>query len=495
MTKIKIGNYEIQNHQRINILFGKNGSGKSTSFKEMTNTLQSEKKGLVEYITPERGGILTFQSGVEQNMQNESWIQGTRIKNQFNQFKEQSIIRFKDLKSIIHTQIGEYIDDSLQDQIPKSELQSRSFKNYIVKINSLLDNVEIREDKSTFKIYVKEENTPITSETISSGESELITLAIECLAYEAKCEQGKENFLFLDEPDVHIHPDLQVRLMHFLKDLVSSKRLTVFIATHSTALIGALEKYEHIGFNFFTKGRKVIKFQKASEEYKSILPIFGAHPLSNIYCQTPIFLVEGDDDVWIWQQAIKSSGTLKLYPCSVDGNGNMPKYEKKLNEVLTSVYDSSEAKGYSLLDRDENTLPDIITPTRLAKFKKFMLSCRCAENLFLSDDVLEEAGTSWKTLTIKLNEWILNNSSHQKFKEMFDFKEKGFERKTYPTKDVTNIIASIITTAPWQVLVGKTIGVKIKKGSLCSDSNNEHSIDAYLGASLVDFLIKISGAA
>lgn len=495
MASIQVGKFYIKEYQRINILFGKNGCGKSTTLKEITNTLQSEKRGLVEYITPERGGILTYQSGIEQNMQNQDWLLSSRKTNQFSQFKEQSVVVFKEFKAQINTQLEEFIVSSSSDEsIKTTDLNDRLFVKYINKINSLLDNIEIRADKSAFKIYSKGTDTLVPPEAISSGESELISLAIECLAYEAKCEEGQDNFLLLDEPDVHIHPDLQVRLMHFLKELVSLKKFTIIIATHSTAMIGALENYEHIGFNFFIKGNTEIGFHVASKEYKSILPIFGAHPLSNIYCQTPIFLVEGDDDVWIWQQAIKTSGNLKLYPCSVDGQGNLLTYENKVNELILSVYDSEEAMGYSLRDKDDNPAEDIDTPISLSKVKRFMLSCRCSENLFLSDNVLQYLNSTWEETKSELQKWIENNSSHKKHNEMLKFKDSGFNRKNSPIKEIINIITGIIATKPWQVLVGQTIGSRIKDGTIGTEFDNQDSIDSYLGNNLVNF-IKLSSTA
>ncbi len=47
----------------------------------------------------------------------------------------------------------------------------------------------------------------------------MISLGIECLVFEKESASAKENILFLDEPDVHLHPDLQVRLCHFIRDL------------------------------------------------------------------------------------------------------------------------------------------------------------------------------------------------------------------------------------------------------------------------------------
>lgn len=488
MVSMKVGKFNIIQYQRINVLFGKNGCGKSTTLKELTNILQEQKKGLVEYITPERGGLLTFQPNIEHNMQNQEWISSTRKANQLGQFKEQSVVIFKEFKAQINSMLEEYISSSIDENIKKNTLTARLFRNYVSKINELLDNVEIREANTAFKIYSKDSKDLVASEVISSGEAELITLAIECLAYEAKCVKGKENFLLLDEPDVHIHPDLQVRFMHFLKELVSSKKFTAIIATHSTAMIGALEDYEHVGFDFFTKGKEDINFKVVSDEYKNILPIFGAHPLSNIYCQTPIFLVEGDDDVWIWQQAIKTAGKLKLYPCSVDGKGNLLNYEKKINELILSVYDSEEARGYSLQDKDDNPNEIIDTPIHLPRIKRFRLSCRCAENLFLSDDVLQRLNTTWDETVNEINKWIEGNSYHAKHGDVLKFKNNKFDRKNFQLKEIINIIMGLIATKPWQFLVGQSIGLKIKSGKMATALDNQDSIDSYLGNELANFI-------
>ena len=117
--------------------------------------------------------------------------------------------------------------------IPSLQLR----KSYIDRINELLDNIEISRGDPAFKILRKGTNVPIEPRFISSGESELISLAIECLVVSREVVRGKDNLLLLDEPDVHLHPDLQSRLIDFMKKLVDEVPFTVVIATHSTAIL------------------------------------------------------------------------------------------------------------------------------------------------------------------------------------------------------------------------------------------------------------------
>lgn len=44
------------------------------------------------------------------------------------------------------------------------------------------------------------------------------------------------------------------------------------------------------------RGQVSLDFKTVTDTDRSILPIFGAHPLSNVLNQSPIFLVEGEDD-------------------------------------------------------------------------------------------------------------------------------------------------------------------------------------------------------
>lgn len=493
MDAIEANDYKLQNCGRINILFGKNGCGKSTTLKILTNNLR-DKNGLVKYVPPERGGILSYQAHIEQNMGSDpNWDYNERNKNQFGQFREQAVILFKDLRSTISLQLEEYIKARKKEggeNVSIEECERLFFDKYVTAINALLDNIEIRPHKSSFQIYLKGKDEVVPSGNISSGESELVSLAIECLAFDLACQPGKQNILFLDEPDVHIHPDLQAKLMHFLKQLVDSKKFIVVVATHSTAILGALENYEYVYFEFMKKGQKILKFKKVLEEYKSIVPIFGAHPLSNIYCSMPIFLLEGEDDVWIWQKAIRTSGgELKIFPCSVDGLAEMLRYEQAVSEIIGSVYDTDTVMAYSLRDRDKtpdgNNLDDF---GKYDKLKRFMLDCRCAENLFLTDQVLAKLGMDWSKMVNEIDTWIQNNTTHQAHTYMKKFQQNGYDRKRFEDiKEIINILVGLITKKPWQVTVGQEVGELVKSTNE-PDLTVVHSLANYLGKSLTDWL-------
>lgn len=471
-----ITGYTLKNLSKINIVLGKNGCGKSTLLRSVEQGLssQSQSYGKTKYITPERGGSLIYEAGIEQSLTTDiNWLSGQRRKNQAVGFRQQSVAQYRRLETLVLREIEK----------EKRQQNDYTFDIYVNKINSLLDNIEIKRHDMTFKIYHRGTTNELGAEVISSGESELISLGIECLIFGKECIPDKENILFLDEPDVHLHPDLQVRLMNFLEGLVSDSNFKVLIATHSTAILGALETYTDTHLAFMSFEQKELNFREISAVYRKVLPVFGAHPLSNIFNEAPILLVEGEDDERIWQQAVRSSnGTIKLYPCSVDSVSNINDFEQEAKEIIQSVYD--KAKGYSLRDKDNNTeeindLPPII---------RMRLACRNSENLLLTDEVLGALNITWDQLKERIDIWLSTNTQHPHFSVMNGFKEGGYDRRNFDIKEVRNDLMGVVGSAkPWEVVVGQSISSLTWNDS--SNFEEDGKILSFLGRKITENLI------
>lgn len=463
--------YSLRELSRVNIIVGKNGCGKSMALRGVEEALVREpENGLVRYITPERAGTLKYEPNLEQNvLRIPTWLLDRRRANQFTQFREQSMLQYRKLELLCLREI---------ESTPELRQNSKhTFNTTISKINSLLDNVEIRREESDFGIYAKTDGQKLEPSNISSGESELISLGIECLSFQKESPRGKDNFLLLDEPDVHLHPDLQTRLVNFLRDLVDTENFQIIVATHSTAFLGAFHDYEHVRIAFMIFGQHELDFQPISEIYRKMLPVFGAHPLSNVFNEAPILLVEGEDDELIWQKAVRTAnGRIKLFPCSVDGIGNLADYEKKVQQIVNAVYDS--AKAYSIRDRDGG--PEEIDD--LSPIVRCRLSCRAAENLLLSDDVLRFLGTTWDEVKLGIEKWLEINVGHKHFEILNSFRQRGFDRKFFDLKDVRNDLMGIIASSkPWEVAVGQAIG----NLDLTSFDESPDSLTSFFGKKIV----------
>lgn len=471
-----IGGFSLTNIGQINVILGKNGCGKSSFLRFLDQNYKNaiQEVGIVKYLSPERGGRLVSDSSVFDALQNDTnWGPHNRRQNRVDSFRQMSMAEFKILETLVLRTIES--DRATRDS-------AFTFEDTINQINGLLDNVKlVRGHRSGFETKGKADNDNRNSDHLSSGESELISVAIEILSfiYQTKSSEyaGKTHILLLDEPDVHLHPDLQSRLVKLLVDNVRDQKIIVFIATHSTAFLGSLDpELTHVCF--MRSGTTRYDFLPISEALEKTLPIFGAHPLSNVFNNSPILLVEGEDDERIWQQATRSSrGRIKVWPCAAGDIQSLDEYEDTVSSIINAVYDN--AKAYSLRDRDGYPY-DIVDKENVIRAR---LNCRAAENLILSDDVLKLLGTTWSEMQTRILEWISSNSNHPKNSFMMIF-SRNFDRQNADLKELRLILMDLAgSNKPWEVAVGQGIA------ALTPQSSRENgSLVFYLGEKIVQAL-------
>lgn len=453
------GEYSLKSLSTLNVIVGKNGCGKSTLLKHFESNPGIDAQ--TKYVTPERGGALSYNAGVEQNMVNDvNWMKSQRRKNQDTQFRQQTVAQYRRLElGVLREMEGKAIAD---------------FTPYIEKINKLLDNIEMRREDPTFNLYSRDTGTKISPENLSSGESELISLAIEILVFGNEVADDKPNILFLDSPDVHLHPDLQQRFCDFLIDVVKTNDFRVVAATHSTAFLAGLATHDETSVGFMRSGDKSIAFSSISTEYRTILPVFGAHPLSNVFNEHPILLLEGDDDVRIWQQAVRSSqGKIKLYPVACGSKQEIAKYESLVTDIVQALYD--DGRALSLRDGDGASQPLDDKPP----LKRFRLNCKSAENLLLTDEVLSANRVTWQEFKKRVEAWLASNDGHPQFQRVKAFQDGGYDRRHGDLKTIRSLIAAqfLGSSKPWEVLVGQSIAG-------LTTSAGEDTLHNYLGKEL-----------
>ncbi|MDB2396185.1 AAA family ATPase [Planktomarina temperata] len=462
---------KLSNLGTFNLLLGKNGSGKSTILRNLDNALTG--KGKVVYVAPERGGILSYNGHLETLRQNDHGYRRERRKNQYAAYKEASVSEFKNLEILVLRHIERDAETRANNAI--------TFDTEIQKLNRLLDRVELRRSSNAaFTIFLKGTERATPPENLSSGEAELISLGIEVLSFAYACRSDQysatDNWLLLDEPDSHLHPDLQRRFTELLVSAFEGIAAMAIIATHSTCIVSSLIDQPNARVAHVTREDANIKLREVSDSLKAILPVFGAHPLSQVFNQSPPLIVEGEDDERIWQTVVRSSqGRVRLFPCVAGTLAKMTEYETTSNDVMSSIYDN--AKCFSLRDGDDG--PYEIED--LGQVTRFRLNCRNAENLLVSDGVLASLKTNWDALQAKIELWINSNEGHVRYGNMVAFRDGGWDRKFHQLKEIRLVLVDLAgSNKPWEVIVGRAIA------SLSADSPaNEHSLKDYLGEKLV----------
>ena len=460
----------------INVLLGKNGCGKSYLLRQIEQGIHGQNEyGVVKYFSPERGGFPLYEAGIEQAISADpNWLSNSRRRNQAAQFRQQSAVQFVRLET-------SFLRELEKDPNMRADLNV-TFDSTVDRINALLDRVQIRRADTAFEIVDLNSGDTVQPQDISSGEAELISISIECLMFERECNLSKHNLLLFDEPDVHLHSDLQSRLASFIASCSSQASFTLIIATHSTPLLAALSATIETRLALMRFGETEISFSPVSDTHRKILPVFGAHPLSNVFNKSPVLLVEGDDDERIWQQAVRSSkGRIRAYPCSVNGIGQLPEFETRAAALIEAVYDN--AIGYSIRDRDDRSGEGV----DLGPIRRMTLACRSAENLLLTDEVLISSGITWDELAARIRSWLENNPQHPHFHSMKAFESGGFDRLSSNLKDIRNdIVAMLGTNKPWEVVVGQSIAGIAGK----SAAQGATTLASFLGPRIVRELLR-----
>jgi ABC-type branched-subunit amino acid transport system ATPase component len=478
-SEFKTQEAELLNISNVNIILGRNGAGKSLFLRALDVSLSGDPNYNVRYISPERAGVFRKDGNVQTNIENNiTWLRDTRRRNQADNFKAASAYLLREIEV-------SYLR-RLQDSISIRQDLQRNFRvDRLDGINRLLSNISIEQVDSNF-VFINSLGESVPPEQISSGESEAIALASEIMYFFETLDGSKFNILLLDEPDVHLHPDLQARLAKFiLKEITGlpdelRPNVAICLATHSTPFVCALAEsaYTSIGTKDF--GVKEVQQKAAPQQIKKVAPFFG-HPLSLSLSNDVMLLLEGEDDERVWQQAARSSqGRIRLFPVLATSVDQQFELEEFCAELLKSLYD--DPRAYSLRDGDGKTgeLPPI------GPVFRFRLNCYAIENTLVSDECLQVLHRTWADFQISATSWLKENPDHR---------DKGLIEKLIVSEDrmrqqkikqIRQLICSIADSKkPWEVVVGQAIG-SLNISSLPTGSD---TLASFIGIDAVQVLL------
>jgi len=337
-------------------------------FKNFTGITQVLSKFLPRFVyLPSVANLDDYQSASERAQHNfeelfEIYFEGLR-------WEEDNEI--KDLVSNLVSKIDE--------KIGISDIRQR-LENFL----SEIDEIKITDLKHGFqevndvgklikkvKIFL---NDGIISDATLKGSGTqrlLIFCLLKLIAEQRRDKRSKDTIFLIDEPDLHLHPQLQKQIKVITERL--STNYPVIVATHSHLMIG--KKVPTIGvIKKIYRESGVVKSEDISNEEKLFRELFtylGYVP-SDFLLPDNIILVEGKFDKQFLEKIIdlmQENGDIDdrydIYIIEIGGDGQIQKALKFIQDLPSAVSFFQGLPAYkgrfcSILDKNkERSLPDL----------------------------------------------------------------------------------------------------------------------------------------
>jgi len=206
-----------------------------------------------------------------------------------------------------------------------------------------------------YKNLGADRNAGLDINTAGSGFQQVLLLL--ALLY-ARHSHSKTAVILVDEPDAHLHINLQSEVFRLLKDILSERGAQLIIATHSEALINSTEPKKIMSF---TGARPHIL--ESAHERSALLKLLRL--ISNLdflqaeQAENKILFLEGESDLYIlraWAKILKHPvlELLKDHGHFHNMHGKRPEYALEHFKALTVAWPN--LKGWTLVD--PNTEPN-----------------------------------------------------------------------------------------------------------------------------------------
>lgn len=263
IRKIEIKNFRRGNdfswilNTDVNVLIGKNGSGKSTILRMLNEAVLPEdsrlnfrlfdpidkmiielENDLVIVVDSASRSITGNQGDTSYDLntnfintfdvvENNSAPNTTLLDYQLNKLKQEFIIYQRDLlNKVEEILISDDDSESKDNKLEKIEAVYKTKKIFVKILSELFSQTGKKFDEKAFQFLETGIENPILPENLSSGEKQILIILLTTLL-----QDGKPYILLMDEPEISLHIDWQRSLIQNIRQINPSCQ--IIMVTHS----------------------------------------------------------------------------------------------------------------------------------------------------------------------------------------------------------------------------------------------------------------------
>jgi len=224
-------------------------------------------------------------------------------------------------------------DDKTVSDLFNEDNEVKQLTKYLGKIGY---SWKLKEDRplNQYTFVLSKGDTEFDFTKASSGEQEILNflLGIFCLNV-----QG--GVVFIDEPEVHLHPKWQNLLIDIITDLSTSRGVQFIITTHSPSFVNS-NTYSYIIRVYKENNSSKVVVLKDVDPFplKDVLHIINGTNNEKMFFSDAVILVEGLTDRLVFaklleEQTSRDDFSRVIEVIEVKGKGNRDKFKKFLDNL------------------------------------------------------------------------------------------------------------------------------------------------------------------
>lgn len=226
-------------------------------------------------------------------------------------------------------------------------------------------------------------------------------------------ELKKPAILLVEEPEVHLHPALEINMMRYLRK--KSEACQVFLSTHSTNFLDSFEM-KNVYFISKPETKTEVQLLNIADAEAKIPKELGIR-LSSLFMFDRIAFVEGPTDEAVFRE-LASTLDINLSHSNVGfiHLGGVRNFAYYATQSVFSFLTKRQVKLWFILDRDERDDGDLAKMNELLGEKAIMkfLNKRELENYLLQPRAVTEfirwKQTNQPTNKAEVNEMLVKNA-------------------------------------------------------------------------------------